>query len=155
MHKSQSLFNLIIALHVSGVTITHLQEHKTTASTTSGNNYTVIELNYIPEYGRLSCLRTICPAYLSLVILTVDTKSISSYRRYRRSRVSSVKPTDRFRNHCSSQGKEFGRKQWSLVLPTVRITVFFFLRMKPGKCLWNSGVYSLSWYTRACNDTSE
>jgi len=26
MHKSQSLFNLIIALHVSGVTITHLQE---------------------------------------------------------------------------------------------------------------------------------
>ena len=28
MHKSQSLFNLIIALNVSGVTITHLQEHK-------------------------------------------------------------------------------------------------------------------------------
>jgi len=39
---SQSLFNLITALHVSGVTITHLQEHKTTASTASGNRYTVL-----------------------------------------------------------------------------------------------------------------
>jgi len=28
MEKSQSLFNLTTALHVSGVTITHLQEHK-------------------------------------------------------------------------------------------------------------------------------
>jgi len=28
MHKSQSLFNLTTALHVSGVTITHLQETK-------------------------------------------------------------------------------------------------------------------------------
>jgi hypothetical protein len=42
MHKSESLFNLIIALHVSGVTVTHLQEHKTTSSTTSGNHYTVL-----------------------------------------------------------------------------------------------------------------
>ena len=41
MHKSQSLFYLTTALHVSGVTITHLQEHKTTASTASGNRYTV------------------------------------------------------------------------------------------------------------------
>jgi len=40
---SQSLFNLIIALHVLGVTITHLQEHKTTVSTASGNQYTVID----------------------------------------------------------------------------------------------------------------
>jgi hypothetical protein len=30
--------------------------------------------------GRLSCIRTICPAHLSLVILTVVTKSVSSYR---------------------------------------------------------------------------
>ena len=37
MHKSQSLFNLTTALHVSGVTITHLQEHKTTVTTESGN----------------------------------------------------------------------------------------------------------------------
>ena len=42
MHESQSLVNLMIALHVSGVTITHLQEHKTTASTASGNRYTAL-----------------------------------------------------------------------------------------------------------------
>ena len=36
MHKSQSLFNLTTALHVSGVTIAHLQEHKTTVTTASG-----------------------------------------------------------------------------------------------------------------------
>ena len=37
----QSLFYLTTALHVSGVTITHLQEHKTTVTTASGNRYTV------------------------------------------------------------------------------------------------------------------
>ena len=42
MHKQQSLFNLTTALHVSGVTITHPQEHKATASTASGNHYTVL-----------------------------------------------------------------------------------------------------------------
>jgi len=42
MHKPQSLFYLITALHVSGVTITHLQEHKTTVTTASGNRYTVL-----------------------------------------------------------------------------------------------------------------
>ena len=42
MHKSQSLFNLTTDLHVSGVTITHLQEHKTTVTTASGNRYTVL-----------------------------------------------------------------------------------------------------------------
>jgi len=31
-------------------------------------------------HGRLSCIRTTCSAYLSLVILTVVTKSVSSYR---------------------------------------------------------------------------
>ena len=41
MHKSQSLFYLTNALHVSGVNITHLQEHKTT--TASGNRCTVID----------------------------------------------------------------------------------------------------------------
>jgi hypothetical protein len=39
---SRSLFNLTTALHVSGVTITHLQEHKTTVTTASGNRYTVL-----------------------------------------------------------------------------------------------------------------
>jgi len=42
MNLSQSLFNLTTALHVSGVTITHLQEHKTTVTTASGNCYTVL-----------------------------------------------------------------------------------------------------------------
>jgi len=42
MHKSQSLFYLTTALHVSAVTITHLQEHKTTVTTASGNRYTVM-----------------------------------------------------------------------------------------------------------------
>ena len=42
MHKSQSLLNLTTALHVSGVTITHLQEQKTTVTTASGNRYTVL-----------------------------------------------------------------------------------------------------------------
>jgi len=38
----QSLFYLTIALHVSGIIITHLQEHKTTVTTASGNRYTVL-----------------------------------------------------------------------------------------------------------------
>ena len=42
MHKSQSLSNLTTALHVSGVTTTHLQEHKTAVTTASGNRYTVL-----------------------------------------------------------------------------------------------------------------
>ena len=42
MHKSQSFFNLTTALHVSGITITHLQEHETTVTTASGNRYTVL-----------------------------------------------------------------------------------------------------------------
>jgi hypothetical protein len=42
MHKSQNLFYLTTALHVSGVTITHLQEHKTTVTTASGNRYTLL-----------------------------------------------------------------------------------------------------------------
>jgi len=42
MHMSQNLFNLTTALHISGVTITHLQEHKTTVTTASGNRYTVL-----------------------------------------------------------------------------------------------------------------
>ena len=39
---SQRLFYLTTAQHVSGVTITHLQEHKTTVTTASGNRYTVL-----------------------------------------------------------------------------------------------------------------
>jgi hypothetical protein len=56
MHKSQSLFNLIIALHVSGVTITYLQDHKTTASAVSGNRYTVLLSADIVEELEPACL---------------------------------------------------------------------------------------------------
>jgi hypothetical protein len=37
----QSLFYLTTALCVSGVAIAHLQEHKTTVTTASGNRYTL------------------------------------------------------------------------------------------------------------------
>jgi len=43
MHMLQSLFYLTTALHVSGVIITHLQEHKTTVTTAPGNRYTVTD----------------------------------------------------------------------------------------------------------------
>jgi hypothetical protein len=42
MHKSESLFYVTTALHVSGVTIIHLQELKTTVTIASGNHYTVL-----------------------------------------------------------------------------------------------------------------
>jgi len=42
MHMLQSLFYLTTALHVSGVTIIRLQEHKTTVTTASGNLYAVL-----------------------------------------------------------------------------------------------------------------
>jgi hypothetical protein len=38
----QTLFYLTIALHVSGIIITHFQEQKTTGTTASGNLYTVL-----------------------------------------------------------------------------------------------------------------
>jgi hypothetical protein len=43
MHMLQGLFYLTTALHVSGVTNTHIQEHKTTVTTASGNRYTIID----------------------------------------------------------------------------------------------------------------
>ena len=49
MHMLQILFYLTTALHVSGVTITHLQEHKTTVTTASGNRYTVMLSGAIVE----------------------------------------------------------------------------------------------------------
>jgi hypothetical protein len=42
LHISSLRVNLTTALHVSGVTMTHLQEHKTTVTTASGNRYTVL-----------------------------------------------------------------------------------------------------------------
>ena len=49
MYMLQSLFYLTNALHVTGVTITHLQEHKTTVTTASGNRYTVLLSGAIVE----------------------------------------------------------------------------------------------------------
>jgi hypothetical protein len=49
MHKSQSLFNLTTALRVAGVTITHLQEHKTTVTIAPGNRHTVLLSDAIVE----------------------------------------------------------------------------------------------------------
>ena len=53
MHKSQRLFYLTTALRVSGVIITHLQEHKTTVTTASGNRYTVLLSAAIVEQLKL------------------------------------------------------------------------------------------------------
>jgi hypothetical protein len=45
----QSLFYLTTAVHISGVAIAHLQEHKTTVTTASGNRYTVLLFATIVE----------------------------------------------------------------------------------------------------------
>jgi hypothetical protein len=58
MLMSQSLFCLRTALHVSGFTITHLQEHKTTVTTVSGNRYTVLLSAAIVE--KLEPMRVCC-----------------------------------------------------------------------------------------------
>jgi cytochrome b len=42
MNMLQDLFYLTTALHVSAVTITHLQKHKTIVTTAFGNRYTVL-----------------------------------------------------------------------------------------------------------------
>jgi hypothetical protein len=51
MHMLQSLFYLTTTLRVSGVTIAHLQEHKTTVTTASGNRYTIL-LSVVPNFPR-------------------------------------------------------------------------------------------------------
>ena len=43
MHILQSLFYLKIALHVSGIIISHFQSHKTIVTTASVKRYTVID----------------------------------------------------------------------------------------------------------------
>ena len=58
MHMSQSLFNLTTTLHVSGAIITHLQEHKTTVTTASGNRYTVLLSAAILEESELIIFRS-------------------------------------------------------------------------------------------------
>jgi hypothetical protein len=58
MHMLQRLFYLTTALHVSGVTITHLQAHKATVTTASGNRYTVLLSVAIVE--ELELIRVCC-----------------------------------------------------------------------------------------------
>jgi hypothetical protein len=53
----QSLFYLTTALHVLGVTITHIQDHKTTVTTASGNRYAVLLSAAIAEeLERFECV---------------------------------------------------------------------------------------------------
>jgi hypothetical protein len=59
MHTLQSLFRMTTALHVSGVTITHLQEHKTTVTTASGKCYTVLLSAAIVEKNTLKSVPTL------------------------------------------------------------------------------------------------
>jgi hypothetical protein len=59
MHKSQSLFNLTTALHVSGVTIAYLQEHKTTVTTASDNHYTVLLSDAIATHNTFKLVSTV------------------------------------------------------------------------------------------------
>ena len=71
MHKSQSLFYLTTALHVSGVIITHFQEHKTTVTTASGNRYTVLLSAAIHDSSRQQYGVTVtrCCSYSFFVLL--------------------------------------------------------------------------------------
>jgi len=71
MHKSQSLFNLTTVLHVSGVTITHLHEHKITVTTASGNRYTVLLSAAIHDSSRQQYGVTVtrCCSYNYFVLL--------------------------------------------------------------------------------------
>ena len=78
MHKSQSLFYLTTALHVWGVTIAHLQEHKTTVTTKSGNRYTILfSAAIVEELELISNSSTI--THLQEHKTTVTTKSGSHY----------------------------------------------------------------------------
>jgi hypothetical protein len=69
MRKSQDLFYLTTALHVSGVTITHLREHKTNVTTASGNRYTVLLSAAIVQYG---VTVTRCCSYSCFVLLEMS-----------------------------------------------------------------------------------
>jgi hypothetical protein len=77
----QSLFYLTIALHVSGIIITHLQEHKITVTTASGNRYTIllsvaiVEDSNGQQYG---ITVTRCCSYSCFVLLKIgdDTRNM-------------------------------------------------------------------------------
>jgi hypothetical protein len=62
-----SLFYLTIALHVSDIIVTHLQEHKTTVTTASNNRYTILL--------SLAILEELEPTGLSVLWLAYATHS--------------------------------------------------------------------------------
>jgi len=77
----QSLFCLMIAVHVSGIYITHLQEHKTTVTTASSNCYTVLLSVVIVDSNRqqYSVTVTRCCSYSCFVLLKMgdnDTRNM-------------------------------------------------------------------------------
>jgi len=69
MHMLQSLIYLTIVVHVSGIIITHLQEHKTTVTTASGNRYTVCNGVTVTRSCSYSC-------FVLLKIGDNDTRNI-------------------------------------------------------------------------------
>ena len=71
MRRSQSLYYLITALHVSGVTINHLQEYKTIVTTASGNHYTILLSVAIHDSSRQQYGVTVtrCYSYSCFVLL--------------------------------------------------------------------------------------
>ena len=82
---SQSLCYLTAALHVSNVTITHLQEHKTTVTTSSGNCYIVLlsaaiveELQLFHDSSRHQYGVTVtrCCSYSCFVLLKMGDNEI-------------------------------------------------------------------------------
>jgi len=81
MHMLQSLFYLMIVLHVLVIIITHLQEHKTTVTTASGNRYTVFlsvaiveeleqfQLFHDSNWQKYGVMVTRCCSYSCFVLL--------------------------------------------------------------------------------------
>ena len=74
----QSLFYLTIALHVSGIIITHLQEHKTTVTTASGNHYTLLEFQIFHDSNRqqYGVMVTRCCSYSCFVLLNMGVPTL-------------------------------------------------------------------------------
>jgi len=91
MHKSQSLFNLTTALHISGVTITHLQEYKTTVTTASGNLNVCYPLHRIlPLFSILSRINPVqaIQSYFLRSILILSKRSV--YFRFTQKEIVSI-----------------------------------------------------------------
>jgi hypothetical protein len=63
----QSLFYLTIALHVLGIIVTHLQEHKPAVTTASGDRYTVLLSVVIVEEMELISVTPYCLLSVAIV----------------------------------------------------------------------------------------